>query len=47
MLPEISGTCMFLTVAKEIWETVRQSYSKVHDATQIEIKPKISTYFDH
>ena len=44
MLPEISGTCMFLTMAKEIWKTVRQTYSKVCDATQIyEIKQKNST----
>ena len=44
MLPEISGTCMFLTTAKEIWETIRQTYSKVRDAAQIyEIKQKIST----
>ena len=44
MLPEISGTCMFLTMAKEIQKTVRQTYSKVCDATQIyEIKQKNST----
>ena len=43
MLPEISDTCMFLTTAKEIWEAVRQTYSKVRDAAQIyEIKTKIS-----
>ncbi|RVW89560.1 Protein enhanced disease resistance 2 [Vitis vinifera] len=28
MLPKISGICMFLTMAKEIWETIRQTYSK-------------------
>ena len=44
MLPEISDTCMFVTTAKEIWEIVRQTYSKVHDAAQVyEIKTKIST----
>ena len=44
MLPKISGICMFLTMAKEIWETIRQTYSKVRDAAQIyEIKQKIST----
>ena len=32
MLPKINGICMFLTMAKEIWETVRQTYSKVRDA---------------
>ena len=43
MLPEISSTLMFLTTAKEVWEMVRYTYSKVHDATQIfEIKTKIS-----
>ena len=41
MLPKINGICMFLTMAKEIWKTVRQTYSKVCDATQIyEIKQK-------
>ena len=45
MLPEISGTCMFLTTAKEIWETIRQTYSKVRDAAQIyEIKQKKFNY---
>ena len=44
MLPKISGICMFLTMAKEIQKTVRQTYSKVCDATQIyEIKQKNST----
>ena len=38
MLPKISCT------AKEIWETVRQTYSKVCEAAQIyKIKQKIST----
>ncbi|XP_020249452.1 uncharacterized protein LOC109826836 isoform X2 [Asparagus officinalis] len=44
MLPEISDTCMFLNTAKEIWEAVKQTYSKVRDAAQIyEIKTKISS----
>lgn len=44
MLPEISDTCMFLSTAKEIWDTIQQTYSKVRDAAQIyEIKTKIST----
>ena len=43
ILPEISGTCMFLSTAKEVWKVVRQIYSKVCDAAQIfEIKSKIS-----
>ncbi|XP_073148285.1 uncharacterized protein [Henckelia pumila] len=44
MLLEISDTCMFLATAAEIWETVKQTYSKVRDAAQIyEIKTKISS----
>ena len=44
MQPEISGTYMFLTTAKDIWEAVKQSYSKVQDAAQIyELKTKISS----
>ncbi|TXG69702.1 hypothetical protein EZV62_004637 [Acer yangbiense] len=44
MMPEVSDTCMFLTTTKDIWETYRQTYSKVRDAAQIyEIKMKIST----
>lgn len=27
MLPKINGTCMFLTTARDIWETMRQTYS--------------------
>ncbi|KAJ8752056.1 hypothetical protein K2173_001083 [Erythroxylum novogranatense] len=34
---------MFLGTAKEIWDAIKQTYSKVHDAAQIyEIKTKIS-----
>ena len=41
MTPEISDTCMFLPSAKAIWDTVYQTYSKVHDAALIyEIKTK-------
>ncbi|KAK8369509.1 hypothetical protein V6Z12_A01G116000 [Gossypium hirsutum] len=37
-------TCMFLNTSKEIWEAVKQTYSKVRDAAQIyEIKTKISS----
>ncbi|KAG8488224.1 hypothetical protein CXB51_018059 [Gossypium anomalum] len=43
MMPEISDTCMFLSTSKEIWEAVKQTYSKVRYAAQIyEIKTKIS-----
>lgn len=43
MVPEISDTCMFLPTAKEIWEAVEKTYSKVGDAAQIyEIKTKIA-----
>jgi len=43
-MPEISDTCMFLSTSKEIWEAVKQTYSKVRDAAQIyEIKTKISS----
>ncbi|RVW34419.1 L-arabinokinase [Vitis vinifera] len=35
MQPEISRTCMFLSRAKEIWESVYHTYSKVRDATQM------------
>ncbi|KAJ9552519.1 hypothetical protein OSB04_016564 [Centaurea solstitialis] len=44
MHPEVSGTCMFLTSAKEVWETVKQTYSKVKDAALVfEIKTKINS----
>ncbi|KAL5843727.1 hypothetical protein ACOSQ3_009718 [Xanthoceras sorbifolium] len=43
MSPEISDTCMFLNTAKEIWEAIKQTYSKVRDAAKIyEIKMKIA-----
>lgn len=42
MQPEISGNCMFLTTAKDIWGTVKQTYSTVKDASLVfEIKTKI------
>ena len=42
MQPEIGGACMFLTMTKEIWETVKQTYSKVQYANQIyKIRAKI------
>lgn len=34
IVPEINDTYMFLPNAREIWEAVKQTYSKVHDATQ-------------
>ena len=43
MQPKINETCMFLMIAKDIWEIIRQIYFKVRDATHIyEIKTKIS-----
>ena len=44
MLPEISSTFMFLSTAKEIWEAVRQTYSKIRDVAQI---IQIKTDFSH
>ncbi|RVW57796.1 hypothetical protein CK203_117495 [Vitis vinifera] len=39
MDPAISDTYMFLTTAKEIWDSIRQTYSKARDAAQVyEIK---------
>lgn len=35
MMPDISDTCMFLSTAKEIWESVKQTYSKKGDVAQI------------
>ncbi|KAL5745660.1 hypothetical protein ACOSP7_026806 [Xanthoceras sorbifolium] len=41
MTPDVNDTCMFLTTAKEIWEFVQQTYSKVKDAAQgYEIRTK-------
>jgi len=43
MLPEISDSVIFLSIAKEIWDAVKETYSKVHDAARIyEIKTKLS-----
>ena len=42
MQPEINKTYMFLTTKQEIQEAIKQTYSKVKDATQIyEKKTKI------
>lgn len=35
MMPEIGDTCMFLTTAKEIWDSTCQTYSKKGDDAQI------------
>lgn len=35
MVLEISDTVKFLTTAREIWEAVKTTYSKVNDAAQI------------
>ena len=41
MIPEISDTCMFLATAKDIWDTIEQTYSKARDAAQVyEVKVK-------
>ena len=43
MLLEISDIVMFLSTTKEIWDVVKLTYSKIHDATQIyEIKTKVA-----
>ncbi|KAI6683703.1 hypothetical protein NL676_029616 [Syzygium grande] len=39
----ISNTCMFLSTAKEIWDSIQRTYSKACDAAQVyEIKVKTS-----
>ena len=44
MQPKVSKNFMFLGMAKEIWETISQTYSKVKDATVIfEVKIKINS----
>ena len=41
MTPEISNTCMFLTIARDIWNAVHQTHSKALNVTQVyEIKVK-------
>lgn len=41
--PEINGTCIFLTTAREIWEAAKQAYPKAQDASQMyETKTKIT-----
>ena len=35
MQPEVSKNYMFLDLAKSIWDTVRQTYSKVQDVSVI------------
>jgi len=43
MLPEISDTIIFLKTAKEIWDAMKLTYSKVHDVAQIyEIRTKVA-----
>ena len=43
MVPKINSTCIFFTMVKEIQDAVNETYSKVHDVTQIfEIKMRIS-----
>ena len=39
--PEISDTCMFLAMAKDIWDAIQQTYSKARDVAQVyEVKVK-------
>ncbi|KAJ1421344.1 hypothetical protein SESBI_13778 [Sesbania bispinosa] len=41
MIPEISYTCMFLNLEKEIWDSVEQTYAKAKDTAQVyEVKVK-------
>ena len=41
MTPKISNTCMFLAMAKDIWDVIQQMYSKARDAAQVyEVKVK-------
>ena len=35
MQPEVSRNYMFLSTAKDIWDTVKHTYSKVQDASVI------------
>jgi len=44
MLPKVSKNYIFLSIAKDIWETIKKTYSKVQDALVVfEIKTKISS----
>ena len=44
MMPEVNNTYMFFTTTKEIWESYKQTYSKVQDVTQIyQIETNISS----
>ena len=41
MTPEISDTCMFFGMTKDIWDAIQQTYSKARDAAQVyEVKVK-------
>ena len=43
MVPEISDTVMFLTIAKDTWKAINLTYSKVKDAAQIyEIRARVA-----
>ena len=42
-MPEVCGPYMFLNIAKDVWDAVRRTYSKVKDVALIyEIKTKLS-----
>ena len=48
MTSKISDTCMFLATAKDIWDTIQQTYLKARDATQVyEVKVKTIVLFPH
>ena len=32
---EISDTCMFLAITKDIWDAIQQTYSKAGDVAQV------------
>ena len=41
MTLKISNTCMFLAMAKDIWDAIQQTYSKSRDVAQVyEVKMK-------
>ncbi|KAL6327498.1 hypothetical protein AAG906_021573 [Vitis piasezkii] len=48
MTPEISDTCMFLTIVKDIWDAVHRTYSKTLDAAQVkQDSHRVCQYVDH
>lgn len=44
MMPKINGSYIFLSIAQEVWDTMKQMYSKLKNVSLIcEIKINIST----